>query len=435
MVDVEAVLLDELGRLSPLGGFEQADWTDVVRRVRVAPTSSSESEFPRVDAHRRRRKLYLSVAAALLLIAVAAPALAFRAQIIDFLTAAHAPKNVVVYFGRLEVAESQRLDAAPGVFPARARRVTSIRLGGKTSVLYVAPTRRGGFCAFWTSNEVPDCVQARHQNGSRGSVANVGWSSDPSLGVDTIEGEVLARDTIVKVSYADGATAVIPYVWVTAPIDAGFFLYEVPKDRRLGTTRPVALAVVRNRRTLEHWPIEDVSKTMRMVDHRDRWGHTIQTVPEAIWSKRRQLFSFNLSDGTLAQLWVMPSREGRGRRCVAGTFTLGCEPAVLTGSPVQLTLGGTVNGSVFLSGEAAPSVARLELRYQDGVSQIVTPKDGFVLIEIGQNHYRLGHRLVRAAGLDATGRTVGNTSFDVARRDLYPCRRPRNYGYGVKMCP
>ena len=40
-----------------------------------------------------------------------------------------------------------------------------------------------------------------------------------------------------------------------------------------------------------------------------------------------------------------------------------------------------------------------------------------------------------AAGLDATGRTVGNTSFDVARRDLYPCRRPRNYGYGVKMCP
>ena len=36
MVDADAVILDELGRLAPLGGFEGADWRDVLRRASVA---------------------------------------------------------------------------------------------------------------------------------------------------------------------------------------------------------------------------------------------------------------------------------------------------------------------------------------------------------------------------------------------------------------
>lgn len=61
MVDADAVILNELGRLAPLGGFEGADWADVLRRanvdVRVAP--------------RRRRRLVVAVAFALLVVAVA----------------------------------------------------------------------------------------------------------------------------------------------------------------------------------------------------------------------------------------------------------------------------------------------------------------------------------------------------------------------------
>jgi hypothetical protein len=423
MVDVEAVLLDELGRLSPFGGHEHADWADVTRRANVTLAG--------------RRKLYLSLAAAFLLTALAAPALAFRAQIIDFLTAAPAPKSVVVSFGQLEVYESVPRGAGPGVIPKRARRVTSIRVGNATSALYVAPTKHGGFCSFWSQGVATFCSRTRQGTGPHGLIANLGWGAmTPSLGVDTIAGQVFSRDATIKLAYADGATTVIPYVWVTAPINAGFFLYAVPAGRRAGKNRPVALTVVRSGRTVQRQAIEDVSKTNRVVDHRDRWGLSLQTTPEAIWSKRRELFSFLLKDGTLAELFVMPSRNSPSRQCTTGTFEYGCEPRTLAGSPVQLSVGGTGrHGRAFLSGRVARRVARVELLYEDGARETVTPKDGFMLREIGSRHYQLGHRLVRAVGLDAAGRVVGKQTFDGTQRDLYPCAKPRPYGYGVTMCP
>lgn len=60
MVDADTVILDELGRLAPLGGFEGADWGDVLWRANVT-----------VPSPRRRRRLALAVAFALLVIGVA----------------------------------------------------------------------------------------------------------------------------------------------------------------------------------------------------------------------------------------------------------------------------------------------------------------------------------------------------------------------------
>lgn len=430
MVDVDAVILDELGRLSPLGGFEDADWADALRRAQLAVGSVRP---------RRRRRRYVLVAALILLVAVAAPALAFRAQIIDFFTAAPAPRSAVVEFGRLKVTSLP--DAGANVLPGRARRVTSVRVGGRERILYVAPVAGGGFCAFWTDGG-PWCVtpQARR---SAGILANLGWASIyPQLGIDSIEGGLLRRDVTVKLLDADGASTVIPYVWVTAPINTGFFLYELPAGRRLGKTRPIALVVVRNGVTVARRQIEDVSKTLRVVDHRDRWGRSIQTTPEAVWSKRRLLFSFNLPDGTLNTLWVMPSRTGPGRRCYASNFAEGCEPSLLPGPAVQLQLNyvGPVSGidhsgSTVLSGQVAERVRRVELRFQDGTSQTITPREGFVLARIATGHYRLGHRLVRAIGLDATDKAVGSERYSPNEPDRYPCRKPKHYGYGVVRCP
>jgi len=36
----------------------------------------------------------------------------------------------------------------------------------------------------------------------------------------------------VDVLYEDGARAAIPFVWVSRPIEAGFYAFEVPTDRR-----------------------------------------------------------------------------------------------------------------------------------------------------------------------------------------------------------
>ena len=61
MVDADAVILDELGRLAPLGGFEGADWADVLRRANVG----------RAPSPRRRRRLVVALSFALVVLAVA----------------------------------------------------------------------------------------------------------------------------------------------------------------------------------------------------------------------------------------------------------------------------------------------------------------------------------------------------------------------------
>jgi hypothetical protein len=64
MVDADAVILDELGRLSPLDGFEGADWNGVLRRARMTSGDLAPS--------RRRFRLAIAIAAvALAVIAVA----------------------------------------------------------------------------------------------------------------------------------------------------------------------------------------------------------------------------------------------------------------------------------------------------------------------------------------------------------------------------
>jgi hypothetical protein len=58
-----------------------------------------------------------------------------------------------------------------------------------------------------------------------------------------IGGDVPAASDVetLEVQFADGQTAPIPVTWVSAPIDAGFYLYEVPTAHWDPGHRPVAL--------------------------------------------------------------------------------------------------------------------------------------------------------------------------------------------------
>jgi hypothetical protein len=429
MLDVEDVIFDELRALAPLDQGAHPDWPDVLRRL---PTGLST---------RPRRRAYLAVAATLLLIAVAAPAFAFRAEIIDFLVAAPAPKRVVVDFGREQVYQQLFGGAASGVMPAGARRITSVRLqeptasGATTSTLYVAPTKGGGFCALWTGRGGPECL-ARRADGRRDMLWGLrGDAMYPQLGVDTLEGTFLLRDATVEVVYADGFSIEVPYVWVTAPIDAGFFVYEVPKDRRLGKVRPVAVTVSRDGRTVSRKPVMDMSRGVVPVNHFDRWRRQIRTSPEAVWSKRRLLFDVWTRAGRNVSLWVMPSRRGNHRRCFASTYGGGCEARPLVGPPVQLQLTPDGFGSVVIMGQVDEAVARVGLRFEGGGRQVVRPKRGFVVANIAPAHFALRHRLIRAVGFDSSGAVVGAQIFDSGRPDTYPCSKPKSYAYGVKICP
>ena len=113
---------------------DDSDWLDVERRVRRSS---------------RRRKLTITLIAAAAVLIVA-PAFALRGSIIDFFSADPAPANVVRDFGSLEVGAPPGM--APGVDPEEARKVASFPFDGKQHVLYVAPTKGGGFCQSWTNS-------------------------------------------------------------------------------------------------------------------------------------------------------------------------------------------------------------------------------------------------------------------------------------------
>lgn len=77
----------------------------------------------------------------------------------------------------------------------------------------------------------------------------------------------------------------------------------------------------------------------------------------------------------------------------------------------------------------------IELRYQNGDTERLTPVEGFVLHEVTPTHYRPGTRLVAAVGLDQSGKEIFTQSFQPQQAGVYPCDNPIDRGYGVKTCP
>jgi hypothetical protein len=125
---------------------------------------------------------------------------------------------------------------------ARARRIASLYLKGRDHVLLVAPTKGGGFC---TSLSGPyggtGCPLTGKLRASRG-VLDPGTTGDAS-GPILFDGHfTVAHVARLLVTYQDGATGTIPFVWVSKPISAGFFVYDLSAHRRPGH-RPIALSL------------------------------------------------------------------------------------------------------------------------------------------------------------------------------------------------
>ena len=124
-------------------GPDDADWGDVLRRARRA----------------RRRRLTSASLAVATIFCLGAAAYAFGHPIVDFSSAPKGPRTVVNDFGSLQVDAPEGM--APDVLPQEARRITTVTIDGKEHVLWVAPTKKGGFCEQW-SNLVGGCRADRH---------------------------------------------------------------------------------------------------------------------------------------------------------------------------------------------------------------------------------------------------------------------------------
>lgn len=421
MTDFETVLAARFAALADMN--DDSDWLDVERRMRSV---------------NRRRVLTVGLIAAAAVLIVA-PAWALRGPIVDFFSAEPAPAPVVRDFGSLQVGAPPGM--APGVRPGQARRVTAARIDGKTHVLYVAPTTGGGFCESWThafggcrsTRALPAKQAARLSLAQLRSFNAMGVSG--GLGADGLRivgGHVLVPDSTIELRYQDGQSVEIPYVWVSKPIDAGFFLYGVPAaHRKTGHRATVLVLLDKDGTEIARQPFPALAP--RDVVHRLGNGRTVSVPAQAVWAKRRVVIDFRSERGNQITLWVAPSRTGG--RCYWWNQGSGC---LLAGAavdpPVAIGMAGA-GRSVRLFGIVAPTVATVELRYQDGTTDTIEPTQGFVLEEISSSHYPRGNRIVKAVGYNRSGRAVGQSTYRPDTRALYPCTKPKDYGYGVKQCP
>lgn len=175
---------------------------------------------------RPRSALVLVGLIMLAFVLVAAAAYALGHPLIDFSSAPHAPQPVVKQFSSLSV------DAPPGMDPRV--KASETRIVGKIErhTLWVAPSDGGHFCYIW----------AKASGGCEQDIFNrlsVSWgtgltlpSSQPVIRI--VEGYARSRwADEVEIELDDHSTVHPQMLWVSAPIDAGFYYYRAPPGRAI----------------------------------------------------------------------------------------------------------------------------------------------------------------------------------------------------------
>jgi hypothetical protein len=401
-------------------GPDDPDWSDVLRRA---------------SRTRRRRLTSGGLAVMTILSLGVAAAYAFGHPIVDFASAPKGPRTVVNDFGSLQVGAPEGM--APDVLPQEARRITAVTIDGKQHVLWVAPTKKGGFCEQW-SHLFGGCRADRHDRfSSRIDLTSVYAGKEGSSGLAVLGGSFFqSAATRLELAYADGAADEIPFVWVTAPIDAGFYLFRVPDAHRVDGHRPTAVRLYDDAgKLLASEPtLPPGANLWRSVEHRLAGYPPLLVPAAAVWQERRQLFDLRADDGAHIGLWVAPSRSGG--TCFWTNQASGCPPPGSDRKAPALGLGFSGGAThVTLCCTVGGRVARVEARFEDGDRVELTPKEGYLAWPVPSRYYPRGHRLEQLLAFDSSGREIATQQVKINARGLYPCSTPKRLGYGVSMCP
>jgi hypothetical protein len=229
-----AVALDTL--VDPCHGAA-GDWSDVLARSGLSDAfgGARDRSASRERRSRTRRGLVLALTAGALAALVFLATGFGRDALVSLLgridvrfgTSKPAPAIVRREFADLSFGLPPR--NAPGAIVDQTRAVTGFRIDGRERTLWVAPTRRGGFC--WMFEDASGgCLDRRELVRPAVSVTFVSASSRSSIPA-RIEGVVTsARAHRLVAEFRDGTTMDIPFVFVSKPIGAGFFLWSVPRE-------------------------------------------------------------------------------------------------------------------------------------------------------------------------------------------------------------
>jgi hypothetical protein len=384
---------------------DDSDWLDVRRRAGLG---------------RRRGWLALPVAAVLAIVLVGS-ALGLYRDSIDFWSAPPAPERIVVEYEDMRHRAKVGIGFGAGVIPDEARRVAFFVIDGEQKPLFVVPTEEGGYC--WRLHFIGSCGRT----GRDRPAFSAGWLESDEGGAQWINGDFLDPEIRrLEVEYEDGAVAPVPFVWVTEPIDAGFFSFDVPAEHLpVGHRVTLVRAFDDDGRQIarQRFPFSD-----------PRWESGPDGLPRvADRTQKRTLFDLRDHKGNPWTIVVAPAPEEK--LCWAYNFGSGCFSPRFPATPDALNLKG--GGVVSVCCAVGDRVATLELRYEDGRLTELEPVEGFLLHLIPPEHYALGHRLREIVMRDAAGNEVATRTLETDRRAVYPCAKEDelDLGRGVRVCP
>jgi hypothetical protein len=322
---------------------------------------------------------------------------------------------------------------ATGVIPMQTRKVPVRSADGSETFVWVAPTRSGGFCLRW-EHGAGGC---RTRAGGGAGASFSGSGDENGLTISQVTGAVTRDDAErLELRFADGTTLELPITWVSPPIDAGFYAYEIPTGRR-----PQELVLYADGDDVlarESFPNPDP-----LTEPDPATG-----LPRAVvYDQRREVLTIETESGRRITLYSAPSRlhtrawDGRclwlsARGGPVDRAFYGCGNSLPGTPPIAAgILGG--GRPVLFAGAVGEQVASVELRFQDGDMIELPAAEGSVLGEIPARHYQRGRRLTLAIAQDAAGAEVGRQSFDPTARGTYPCAPADevDLGLGVRTCP
>ena len=123
----------------------------------------------------------------------------------------------------------------PQVLPGEARQIVFRGAGGRRRVLWVAPTRAGGFCSI-LDGAGGGCISpdSKRISGPLEIDGSYVWRVGQQPRILEIDGHVFSpKVAALQLDFQDHTTTPLPFVYVSKPINAGFFIAGIPSQHQL----------------------------------------------------------------------------------------------------------------------------------------------------------------------------------------------------------